>query len=975
MKTPKYLCAAAAIAAGATVLAADVRLGLVSYWPLDEITADWFNTVDVVSNYDLVLVGIDPSMVVAGKRGNAIQFDGTTTVAYRTSYDPDERLPVSKSRYYTVMFWVKGAAGQSDRRVFSESNCELGDNDPLVNIGTHNTGADGTVDLFFRNSTAGVQLNHIHSPGTAYDGTWHHVALVEANGALTLYIDGVVDLTRTYAREANPIQDTTSIGGIVRGAGGSNIGARFAGTIDEVAIWERALTQAEVQDVMNNGIATPVPALGPFVNVAPVGADNLRVGDRYTLTAAVGGVRPLTYQWLKGGEAIADATATTLTLTGLQTTDSGEYLLRAENTEGAVEASAALVVSEQASSLTNQVVALWRLDEVQGTKTPDLVNSYDMTLVNLSASDLVAGKWGNCMHFDAARQTMLSRIDNEGELLPINQFNEFSVSLWVKGVVRADDGTILQTDRRVFSEGWTTNTTPLFNIGTHNSSTAPDGTVDTYIRSDGNVTSDHQHTVGVAFDGVWHHILYTQQELGGSLVGNVFIDGVLDANPARPVRPLTLNTTTIGGILRNTASAWYTGEIDDVVVWQRALTAGEAMLLATEAMPTPPANLPPLAVASFSSSMPSVVQGDSVVLAWDVSKSATQIVIDNGVGDVTASTTAGAGTATVTPAATTTYKLTVKRGTEEVTANVTITVLTGVAANWTALDTFDEYAVGPLAGTGWWSDTGGSIARIEDLNGNRLMRTASTGTLLPMGSLEVTEGQERTLFFRMLVRENPTSAFRQVVGLTDKNIRNHGDADDNIGPAVHPNFDTAAPPWFLGVIPGVGGTIEYAADPLETGALYAIWIDIKNTPLLDPLVNDVFSVYIKKDGDAERTLLFQDYMSDRDPVTPDPVLGPMMPNLNKLIVTGNNAASSIWFDDFFISKSGYNATEPAPFNTGGPPTVAIAKVGGEVEVTWSGGALEAAGSIMGPWDRLDSGITSPYRPTLDAGATFYRVVR
>lgn len=130
MKAPLLLCAAAAIAIGATVTAADVRLGLVSYWPLDALTADEFYTADVVSAYDLNVVGLTSASVVPGKRGNALLFDGTTSVAYRTSFDPEERLPISKGRYYTVMFWVKGAGKQSDRRVFSESNCELADNDP-----------------------------------------------------------------------------------------------------------------------------------------------------------------------------------------------------------------------------------------------------------------------------------------------------------------------------------------------------------------------------------------------------------------------------------------------------------------------------------------------------------------------------------------------------------------------------------------------------------------------------------------------------------------------------------------------------------------------------------------------------------------------------------------------------------------------------------------------------------------------------
>ncbi|HRZ38644.1 MAG TPA: hypothetical protein P5534_20050, partial [Candidatus Paceibacterota bacterium] len=156
MKTSQLIAGCmAAWLGGAVLLAADVRQGLVSYWPLDAMSEDFTTTTDLVSGYDLNTVNwFDTSGVVPGKRGNAFQFDGTSQYAYRTMEGLEtDRLPISKAASFTVMFWVKAAPNQSDRRVFSESNSLLSDNDPLVNIGTHNAGTDGTIDLFFRNST------------------------------------------------------------------------------------------------------------------------------------------------------------------------------------------------------------------------------------------------------------------------------------------------------------------------------------------------------------------------------------------------------------------------------------------------------------------------------------------------------------------------------------------------------------------------------------------------------------------------------------------------------------------------------------------------------------------------------------------------------------------------------------------------------------------------------------------------------
>jgi hypothetical protein len=58
----------------------------------------------------------------------------------------------------------------------------------------------------------------------------------------------------------------------------------------------------------------------------------------------------------------------------------------------------------------NGLVAHWPMEEALGDKTPDLVSGYDMTLNNLTAADLVAGKVGKCFSFANARQTLLSRV-------------------------------------------------------------------------------------------------------------------------------------------------------------------------------------------------------------------------------------------------------------------------------------------------------------------------------------------------------------------------------------------------------------------------------------------------------------------------------------------------------------------------------------------------------------------------------------
>ena len=85
-----------------------------------------------------------------------------------------------------------------------------------------------------------------------------------------------------------------------------------------------------------------------------------------------------------------------------------------------LSAALAIIVSTDTAhaALSDGLVSYWPLDEVQGTKTPDLVSGYDMNLNNLTAADLVAGKTGKCFSFNNTKQTLLSRIHGPNDDLP-----------------------------------------------------------------------------------------------------------------------------------------------------------------------------------------------------------------------------------------------------------------------------------------------------------------------------------------------------------------------------------------------------------------------------------------------------------------------------------------------------------------------------------------------------------------------------
>ncbi|MBE0544243.1 MAG: hypothetical protein IH623_23125 [Verrucomicrobia bacterium] len=735
-------------------------------------------------------------------------------------------------------------------------------------------------------------------------------------------------------------------------------------------------------------LTTPQPPLPPECTTPLVGGVNLPEGAPWTFNAGVVGDLPRTYQWYKDGQPLPTATEETLVFTALTLADAGAYQLFVTNAGGFASSTIASLAfaTVPPASITNGLIAYWPLNEVQGTKTFDLVSTYDMNLVNMGPGDVVPGKWGNAFQFNGTN-ALLERINNPGDALPIYNHPDFSVSLWVNGLVQGEVG---KSDRRVFSEGSLTSGNPLFNLGTHN--TGADGTLDIFIRNDGGTANpNHAHSAASAFDGNWRHITYVQRDIGdGNMNAQVWIDGALDSVVLTPIRPLTVQATAIGAVRRAAASAWYSGLIDEVAVWDRALSAEEIQILQVTSITNPPVRLIPLAISRSKSDVPAVVAGGSTTLRWEVSRDVTQVTV-NGV-DMTASTLFGSGSLPVTLNASTNYVLTISRGGDTLSATTSVAVVDGVSpAAWALLDNFDQTPLGILAANGYWNEATPNAAQVVDTNANHALRTATAGSVsfLNLQDLSVNENQARTLFFRLIPGADTAAGITNIVGLTDKSQRSYGDAYQNIGPVLYVAAFTnelagvVTNGWYIGArngfTPFVGSNpIDYLAEPLEAGAVYNVWIDVTNAPLAqysqDLTTVDVFTVYIQKLGDPTRTVAFQDYRSDRDPESIDVVLGGVSPSLDQLVVLGNNATHSALFDDFYLSSTTYNATVPRPYEFTGvlPGLLTISVSGAQLEIGWTAGILQHAPSVTGPWEDVPGNPTSPILVAPSGDAMFYR---
>ena len=121
--------------------------------------------------------------------------------------------------------------------------------------------------------------------------TWYHVAGVynAANQTLSIYVNGTLD-NGTLSGTVPSSQSNPSVNvNIGRRSPGAFGGFYFNGIIDEVRIYNRALTQAEIQTDMNTPLgAPPPPPAAPALATPTNGATGVATNPTLTWNASTG---------------------------------------------------------------------------------------------------------------------------------------------------------------------------------------------------------------------------------------------------------------------------------------------------------------------------------------------------------------------------------------------------------------------------------------------------------------------------------------------------------------------------------------------------------------------------------------------------------------------------------------------------------------------------------------------------------------
>ncbi|MFZ4544511.1 MAG: LamG-like jellyroll fold domain-containing protein, partial [Saprospiraceae bacterium] len=227
---------------------------LAMYKRADNSVSSWSNTVATLNTTSNTLVatgqsteymlGINASnQVLKPGSGNAIGFNANSSVSIPTS--PNLNFDVNQN--FSIDFWLKLPENQSNTNAVANSILEKWPgNGPTPYVfqiyNSASGGANGTVQVLRSND--GSNFKSLSYPN-ANDNKWHHVALNKDGNDLRLFKDGVLQNSATDFTSISVINSNDVTFG-KRGNGSLPL----SGEIDEVRIWNTALTQTQIRDRM-----------------------------------------------------------------------------------------------------------------------------------------------------------------------------------------------------------------------------------------------------------------------------------------------------------------------------------------------------------------------------------------------------------------------------------------------------------------------------------------------------------------------------------------------------------------------------------------------------------------------------------------------------------------------------------------------------------------------------------------------------
>ena len=483
----------------------------------------------------------------AGHDGGALSFDGTSSSvdlgALGTFYQSG----------FTLEAWVKKQSSKKDVAVLGSWN----GGGPMLWV-DHINGDNQLV------MNSGMS-NYLDSGQTPAIGQWQYLTATFDGSTARYYIDG----TQVASRSVGYPIGSSNVWRI--GAYASPATGFFDGLIDDVRVYDRALSAAEVQTDMN----LPVGAAGPSLD-APGGATvtnrtKTTLSLQWTASSGASG-----YRVYRDGSQVDTTSATSDTFSGLSCGTSYQLGVEAFDSAGNTSPRSTLTASTALCDAPTGLVATYSFDDGAGTVLSDSSgNGHNGTI---SGASWTAGHDGGALSFDGTSSSV--------DLGALGTFYQsgFTLEAWVKKQSSKKDVAVLGSWNGGGPMLW------VDHINGDNQLVMNSG-MSNYL--------DSGQTPAI---GQWQYLTAT---FDGS-TARYYIDGTQVASRSVGYPIGSSNVWRIGAYA-SPATGFFDGLIDDVRVYDRALSAAEVQTDMTLPVapsggdttpPTAPTNLTPTATTS-----------------------------------------------------------------------------------------------------------------------------------------------------------------------------------------------------------------------------------------------------------------------------------------------------------------------------------------------------------------------------------------
>lgn len=209
-----------------------VTNGLVGHWTFDSETISGSTVSDVSGNGNNGTISGNPDQTT-GKIGGALEFDGVS------DYVDVGDIDYSSYDEIAVSMWVKTSINDHDH-------------DLVLGNARNNTLNGFSLSNYVSGHWYFYHANLNNNIGAISEGGWSHIVLIiKENDKKVAYVNGIQKLNATsgdYDIDNGDVHTYIGAGGDI--AGGTKL---FEGIIDDVRIYNRALTESEVEQLYSMG--------------------------------------------------------------------------------------------------------------------------------------------------------------------------------------------------------------------------------------------------------------------------------------------------------------------------------------------------------------------------------------------------------------------------------------------------------------------------------------------------------------------------------------------------------------------------------------------------------------------------------------------------------------------------------------------------------------------------------------------------